>query len=309
MPMPKKIASNLMDKEPVAGKMVKEVANEKSGTTEFTLSNGVTITIKPAKLKMEKVMKIYNEVFDNADGMHFTFVGNIDQATAKPLLEKYIGSLPAKVEAHQAKGNGVRPVSGMVEANIKKGKEAQSMVAVHFNGVAAYTPEANLIFSMMLNALNIRIVEILREEMSGMYSGGLNGNIGKRPYEHYSINATLPCGPENAEKLTTALFNIIKDAQTKGIEQKDLDKVKETLKKQYRTQIQTNDFWLTTLSNAWINQTPAGFVLNMEERIDAVTLKDIQEAAKQYFHFNNYVKVVLYPESANVKDDIQKKGF
>ena len=36
-------------------------------------------------------MSIYNDIYGNADGMHFTFVGNIDPATAKPLFEKYLG--------------------------------------------------------------------------------------------------------------------------------------------------------------------------------------------------------------------------
>ena len=81
------------------------------------------------------------------------------------------------------------------------------------------------------------------------------GSIVKRPYVHYTISADLPCGPENVEKLTNALLDIIKDAQEKGVEQKDLDKVKETWKKQYHVNLQSNDFWLTQLSTAWIDQT------------------------------------------------------
>ena len=65
----------------------------------------------------------------------------------------------------------------------------------------------------------------------------------------------LPCGPENVEKLTKALLDIIKDAQEKGVEQKDLDKVKETWKKQYHVNLQSNDWWLSGLSNAFIDQT------------------------------------------------------
>jgi len=54
----------------------------------------------------------------------------------------------------------------------------------------------------------------------------------KRPYNHYTITTSFPCGPENVDKLTAALFEIIKDAREKGIDQKDLDKVKETWKRQ-----------------------------------------------------------------------------
>jgi zinc protease len=62
--------------------------------------------------------------------------------------------------------------------------------------------------------------------MSGMYSGGLSGSIQKRPYVHYTVTANIPCGPENVDKLTDALFGLIKNAQENGVDQKDLDKVK-----------------------------------------------------------------------------------
>ena len=38
-------------------------------------------------------MADYDKIFGNADGMHFTFVGNIDLHGAKSLFEKYLGSL------------------------------------------------------------------------------------------------------------------------------------------------------------------------------------------------------------------------
>ena len=51
----KAIAASLLDKEPVAGKITAETKNEKLGTTDLTLSNGVTITIKPTKLQNDEI--------------------------------------------------------------------------------------------------------------------------------------------------------------------------------------------------------------------------------------------------------------
>jgi zinc protease len=47
------------------------------------------------KINLDRSFSIYNRVFGNAYGMHYTFVGNIDPEKSKPLLEKYIGSLPS----------------------------------------------------------------------------------------------------------------------------------------------------------------------------------------------------------------------
>jgi zinc protease len=52
----------------------------------------------------------------------------------------------------------------------------------------------------------------------------------------------------------TALFGLIKNAQENGVDQKDLDKVRRTWKKQYKVNMQTYDAWLENLSNAFIDQ-------------------------------------------------------
>jgi zinc protease len=261
-----------------------------------------------ANLNPDKVMDIYKQVFGNADGMHFTFVGNIDINTVKPLLEKYLGSLPAKPEAHLFKDNNIRPVKGVVEANIKKGKEAQSLIAVLFTGQTPYSEEDNLKLQALIEVLNIKVIEKLREEMSGIYGGGFSGSIQKRPYDHYVISAGLPCGPENVDKLTVALFDLIKNIQANGPDEKDLNKVKETWKKQYEVSLQSNDAWLNNLSQAFINQTNPDAILQYEQKVNALTTDDIKQAAQKYLTMNNYVKAVLYPENSKVNDQ-PKKAF
>jgi len=94
------------------------------------------------------------------------------------------------------------------------------------------------------------------------------------------------------------------------VEQKDLDKVKETWKKQYETNIQSNDFWLNNLSSAWINQDNPENILDYEQKVNEVTTEGVQKAAQKFLTLNDYVKVVLYPENATIKDDNPgKKAF
>ena len=257
------------------------------------------------RLNLDKLFGIYKDIFGNAHGMHYSFVGNIDVEKAKPLLEKYIGSLPASPKENKFKDNGIRMIKGTTEVNLKKGKESQAMVTLMFEGETEYNREEKMNLAALLEVLNIKIIEKLREEMSGIYGGGMGGTIQKRPYVHYTITAGFPCGPENVEKLTKALVDIIKDAQEKGVEQKDLDKVKETWKKQYHVNLQSNDWWLSGLSNAWIDQTNAEGLIDYEKRVDAIKPEDLQKAAKKFLTLNNMVKAVLYPESSNITPGVK----
>jgi zinc protease len=248
-------------------------------------------------LDLDRALSIYNEIFGNAYGLHFTFAGNVEPGTIKPLLEKYLGSLPATVKQNFFKDNGVRPVKGIVEAGIRKGREPKSIITLVFTGDAKYTPEENLKLQALLEVMNIKVIEKLREEMGGIYGGGFYGSIMKRPYTHYNITASLPCGPENVDKLTKALMDLIRSVQQNGVELKDMDKVKETWRKQYQVNLQRNDYWLQSLSQAWIDRDNPEDILQYEKRINALTLTDIQKAAQKYLNLNNYVKAVLYPDS------------
>lgn len=258
------------------------------------------------KINADKTIEIYHTIFANAYGLHFTFVGNIDVEKARPLFEKYLGSLPAQQAEISYKDNGIRPVKGGLVANIKKGKEAQSQINILWSGETEYSRESRMALKALIEVLNIKIIEKLREELSGMYSGGMNGDIVKRPYVYYDIHATIPCGPENVQKLSDALFDLIKNAQEGKIDQKDLDKVKETWKKQYKVNLQNNEAWLSNLSMAFIDQTDPENILDYEQKVDALTVQDLQTAAQKFLSTTNYIKVVLYPESANVEEGIKK---
>jgi zinc protease len=191
-------------------------------------------------------------------------------------------------------------------ANIKKGKESQSFINIMWSGETQYNREEDLAFRALIEAINIKVIEKLREDMSAMYGGGLSGSIQRRPYTHYTVVASIPCGPENVDKLTTALFDIIKKAQDKGVEQTDLDKVKETWRKKYRENLQKNEVWLDNLSTAFIDQTNPENILSYEQKVDALTVQDLQKAAQKFLSTSNYIKAVLYPENANVEEGVKR---
>ena len=220
---------------------------------------------------------------------------------AKPLLEKYLGSLPATPVQNSFKDVGTRMIKGPADIAIKRGKESQALLTCFLKTLQHTTATTACNLAALMEALNIEIIEKLREDMSGMYGGGMGGEIVKRPYEHYTIRASIPCGPENVEKLSKALLDIIKNAQDKGVAQKDLEKVKLNWKKQYHVNLQSNDFWLETLSAAFINGDNPENVLDYEQKIDAITAADLQKIAQRYLDTDKMITSVLYPEKSLLK--------
>jgi zinc protease len=261
-------------------------------------TEGIGNTADYDRINLDRAFEIYREIFGNAYGMHFTFVGNIDMQTFKPLLEKYIGSLPASPMQVGTKDVGLRPVRGVVEAKIHKGapQDKKSMVNIFYSGEATYTYENLLHILATIDVINILITRELREKMSEIYGGGLYGYILLHPYQHYVIGASFPCGPENTENLTDSLFGIIRRIREKGCDQADLDKVKETWKNQRRENIRQNNYWARQLTTQKLNGTDPATFLTHDSILEKMTIADIQATARKYLGEQNYVRGILYPE-------------
>lgn len=249
-----------------------------------------------AGINEQRALDIYKERFGDATGFTFVIVGSFDLAKIKPLIATYIGSLPATGKASTFKDVGLRPVKGPLKKEVRKGTEPKSFIRMFWNGQALYSDSEQLKLSAMTEVLNIKLIESLREDLSGVYGGGMFGNLNKFPYSNFTIGASFPCGPENVDKLIAAAHAEIDKIKTNGPTEADLNKVKETWKQQYEVNIKDNNFWARQLIQSVEYGSDAANVLSYEKRIAALTLKDVKETAIKYLEPKNYVQIVLYPE-------------
>jgi zinc protease len=223
-------------------------------------------------------------------------VGKFDLPAIKPLLATYLGSLPSSAQKSTFKDVGLRPVRGPLKKEIKKGTEPKSFIRMFWNGEAPYSGAEQLRLQALTEVLNIKIIESLREELSGIYGGGMYGNLNKNPYNSYSVGVSLPCGPENVDKLIKATLAEINKIKANGPTMEDLNKVKETWKQQYEVNMKDNAFWARQLLQSVEVGSDPNEVLTYEQRIAALTPKEVRDAAAKYLDMKNYVQIVLNPE-------------
>jgi zinc protease len=121
--------------------------------------------------------------------------------------------------------------------------------------------------------------------------------LSKIPYGNYSIGVTLPTGPENVDKVIAATFAEIEKIQRDGPEAADLDKVKSNWIQNHRRSLRENGYWLGHLQSALSEGTDPGAILQVEKQVQALNADDIRAAARRYFNEQNYVQVVLNPET------------
>jgi zinc protease len=249
------------------------------------------------KLRLDRAVEIYRERFSHVNGWTFLLVGSFEMDAMKTLVATYLGSLPGdKGPVPSFRDLGIRPVKGFVKKEIRKGQEAQSLISMAFTGETVYEPTEPLKLQALVDLVEIKLTEILREKLSGAYTSQITGSLTKNPYGNYAVNITIPCGPENVDKLIEATLGELQKLKTQGPDLKDLSKVKEAFIKRHQENLKDNNYWLSALQrSAEMSSNPAS-ILTVEKRINELTVNDLRERARKYFDMKNCFQAVLYPE-------------
>ncbi|AOW10599.1 M16 family metallopeptidase [Flavobacterium gilvum] len=237
----------------------------------------------------------YKERFANASDFEFYFVGNIDDKIMEGYATKYIGSLPSTEKKEKAIDLGYRMLKGDLKKIVNKGADPKSTVVIMYYGDAVYTPKEALALQALGDILTIKLTEQLRENESGVYGVNASGRMSKIPNGSYNFSISFPCGSDNAEKLTASALNELQKIITNGPEAKDLTKFKEAELLDFKKQSKENEFWMTNFTKSFINGNSSEDVLKFEEKINALSAKEIQVVAKKYLT-NDKVVGILMPE-------------
>lgn len=273
-----------------------------SDAVQSTLFNGhprVWLTPRPSdfeQLGMDRLRGIYQERFNSAKGFTFIFVGSVTRETALPLITTYLASLPTGDVKTVYADMGIRPVKGVVQKNVNAGSEPKSLVSIQFAGEAPFSEDEQLRVHAMMEVMNLRIIDELREKQTLIYGGGMGGDLFRTPYNHYQLGMQLPCGPGNVDKVVAAAFGEIDKLQQNGPDAADLAKVKQNWLIAHRKSLRENGYWLNALQNISVYGADPARIANYEKLVEALTAADVQAAAKRYLRRDNYVQVVLYPE-------------
>jgi zinc protease len=247
------------------------------------------------KTDYELAYKKYKERFANAADFHFYFVGNIDEQKLEEFASLYLASLPSNGTSEKAVDLGYRMLKGDLTKVVKKGKDPKSTVNIMFYGDATYDAKEAMALRAAGEVLTIKLIEELRENESGVYGASARGSMNKVPNGSFNFSINFPCGPENAETLTQSALRELNKIIENGPQEKDVNKFKEAEKLDYKEKIKQNNYWMSYLTRSFTYGVSADEILQVEEKIDAITAKDIQAVAKKYLTKDKVI-AMLMPE-------------
>jgi zinc protease len=250
-----------------------------------------------SEAKFSDMQAIHDALFSRAADFTFTFVGNINMDEFKPLVEKYLGSLPKSKKTLNWVDDGVRQPKGVVENRFEFPMEApKTTVAYVYNGQIPYTMENELKFETLSQILSTRYLESIREEKGGTYGVAAYSQLGFTPVDNYILIVNFDTNPEMADELMAIVSLEIETIAKDGVRADDLAKVKEYMAKTYPDNIKQNSYWSSVIGTYHL----AGFDFDSGymDAVNAITSEDLQALAQQILKDNNLVKVIMDPAPA-----------
>ena len=257
------------------------------------------MTVTPGRLNsstLDKAYNFYKDRFADASGFTFTFVGNFDIPAIKPLLESYLGGLPSTNSKETYKNLNIHPPAGQITKTVYKGIGDKATVQLVFSGDYDYNEHNNVQMDALEAVVQLKLIDRLRQEESGVYSPGVRASYLKIPDGHYTFTIYFTCAPANVDKLIAATLDEINKLKQNGAVPTDIQKFTSEDMRSTEVQLRQNVFWAGYLASGSQNQENPHRIINYVKNLNTVTTQSTKDAANKYLSGTNLIKLILLPE-------------
>ncbi|RAL48802.1 hypothetical protein DM860_001122 [Cuscuta australis] len=278
------------------------------------------------KVNPYKACEYFSNCFKDPSTFTMVIVGNIDPATARPLILQYLGGIPRPPEPilhfnrDALKGLPFRFPSTVIREVVRSPMlEAQCSVQLCFP--VELTSENMMedvhFVGFLSKFLETKIVQVLRFKYGQIYSAGVSVFLGgNRPSKvgniRGDISINFSCDPDISSTLVDIALDEILRLQEDGSSNEDVSTVLEIEQRAHENGLQENSYWLERMLRSYQSRIYSGDVGSCFEVQDKARSKvretltplTAQLALQRLLPFpckKQYTVVILMPQTSHMK--------
>ena len=244
---------------------------------------------------MKDVENVCKRLFGNVAGATVYIVGNIDTETLKPLVTKYIASLPGGKKGSKFIDRDGDIVDGRIVKNVAVPMETpKSTVIQVYKANMPYSIENDVLLNIAKLYLDMLYVETLRESEGGTYGAGVMNTTMREPKEMLLLQVAFETNPESAEKLSNLAVEGVHKLITEGIPAEKFDMIIQNIKKNIPQDRISNYYWVGALQK--YAEFGDMYDCEYEKAVDSATPEAVVELVKSMVDTNNFIQLTMSPE-------------
>ena len=249
-----------------------------------------------AAANLETIKKVYTEkLFNDAAGATLRIVGNVDIEALKPMVEKYIGSLPKGKKAHEyIEENFTNMVKGNVENNVKVPMQTPKSTVLQV--YSAYMPvdtKTEVTLELANYVLDMIYTKTIREQEGGTYGVGTRLSAEREPVSMVTFLVQFDTNPEQAARLGDLTVKYLKEYAQNGPTPEEFAMAVENVKKNLPESRISNNYWLGALSKHI--HYGIDYDAEYEAALNSVTAEDVKALLQKVLAQENFIDIMLSP--------------
>ncbi len=270
-------------------------------TVQVTLANGSArsqpLSVDRLKeLDLQQMLTIYRDRFGDAGDFTFLFVGNVDAAVLRPLVEQWLAPLPTAGRKEAGRDVGPKLFSGTIEKTVRKGLAPQSQTVLMLAGAAPWSREQSYLIESVSELLQMRLNERLRESLGATYSVSVNAGLSRQPRQEWQVVISYGSAPDKADELYQAVLSELDSLRRVPPTAEEVDRVREQQRRSLEVSKKQNAWWASALRDRIENGDDPLTVFSRDALIGGLTAEKLATAAKMYLSEGNKARFVLLPE-------------
>ncbi len=253
--------------------------------------------LSPEKLdraSLQTIEKNWKKLFADAAGAKLVIVGDVNIQAIKPIVEKYIGSLPKGRKALK----WVDPREDIVKGKIENVFEVdmqtpKSTVLQVYSADLDFSYDKEAAMDAISYIMDMRYTESLREEEGGTYGASTSGNLDRRPKQTAVYEVYFDCKPALCDRLRELSIEGFRKLADEGPTEEELAAAKLNLQKNLPESRQRNNWWLNSIElylTYGVDRDAA-----YEDAINNLSADSIKALAQEILSQENFIELVMKP--------------
>ncbi len=247
------------------------------------------------KADYERIQAIYRQLFCGMNDCNVILVGNIDLQSLRPLLCRYVASLPAKNSVNSQRTAALPAVRKVDETLIYRRRQdtPYASVSIFYDFELPYEPKSDVMLKTFKLILQMMYTDTIREESGGAYHVSVNTELDGLKMPNALLKIAFRTDPQRYEELIPLVYEQLLRLAEHGPTQELLQKSKEFLLKAYRQQARSNHYWLHILYN--MVYRGVDFDTDYEKITEAVSAHDVQQLCAEIIAQKRRIEVTMLP--------------
>lgn len=250
------------------------------------------------RLDLSSVLAFYEDRFGDVGDFTFVFVGDTTEEAIRPLVESYLASVPGSQRRDAVREADPHFPSGITRVRLRRGSGSSGKVSLTFHGSKPLPASGPQDLDALSGYLDIRLREVLRERMSGVYTLQVRFQIAPPPEQGYSLAVDFDCKPDQCGALKRATLGVVAELAASAPDRHYVEILERQRMAWATGALKNGDFWRSELVDAYLRGRDPLTIPARARATDGISSEALRRSAKRYLRVDQYVDAELLPETS-----------